>query len=102
MLAHLPAPNEKCLVLKGQPCSQVMALLSGLLERHRPFWRLLHVHGHLCNSLGHYRPGVGWEVVSFLSSFSRNRRKPKGRGRKGVSKAQREEDMLFTGRTRNL
>lgn len=47
-------------------------------------------------------PGVGWEAVSFLSSFSRNRRKPKGRERKSVSKAQREEGMLFTGRTRNL
>lgn len=46
--------------------------------------------------------GMGWEVVSFLSSFSRNRRKPKGREREGVSKAEGEEDMLFTGRTRNL
>lgn len=42
-----------------------------------------------------------WEAVSFLTSFSRNRRKPRGRERKGVSKAERE-DMLFTGRTMNL
>lgn len=45
--------------------------------------------------------GGWWEAVSFLTSFSRNRRKPRGRERKGVSKAERE-DMLFTGRTMNL
>lgn len=33
----------------------------------------------------------------FLSSFSRNRRTPKGRERKGLARLRGEEDMLFTG-----
>lgn len=64
---------------------------------------MFHVHEHLCKIASDTTDlGVGWEAVSFLTSFSRNRRKPRGRERKGVSKAEKGEDMLFTGRTRNL
>lgn len=34
---------------------------------------------------------------SFLSSFSKDRRTPKGRERKGLARLRGEEDMLFTG-----
>lgn len=87
MLAHFPAPNEKCLVLKEQPCSQVTGLpflspvLSCLSERQRPFWQMLRVHGHLCSGLGHYRPtrgGVGSGVFSIL--FLQKQEEAKGKG----------------------
>lgn len=42
--------------------------------------------------------GQGWETrCPFYPLPPPNRRKPKGRERKGISKAEGKEDMLFTG-----
>lgn len=92
MLVHLSAPNEKCLVLNEWPCSQVTDLpfLRPLLWFPRETQTTLAKCVMCMNTCGIALDttdlGGG---VSFLSSFSRNRRKPKGREREGVSKAER-------------
>lgn len=49
------------------------------------------------------RVGLGWESVSILSSSSLNRRKLKGRERRGMSKAERGRRTCYLQAwTRNL
>lgn len=92
MLAHLPAPNEKCLVLKGQACSQVADLpflspvLSCLQRDTEHFGECFMCRNTCAVASDTTDLGVGWEAVFFLSSFSRTRRKLKGRGREGVAR----------------
>lgn len=57
------------------------------------FRQVLRVHEYLWVSLGHYRPGGGFLSVLFLQK----QEDAKGKGEERVSKAEKEEDMLFTG-----
>lgn len=52
----------------------------------------------MCDNLGHVDQGTGvGDQCPFYPLPPPNRRKPKGRERKGISKAEGKEDMLFTG-----
>lgn len=103
---HLLTLNEKCLVLNG-PVHELWTFPSNLNPGEAQTalgecFVCMNMHGITLDTMD---LGWGWgrKAVSFLSSFSPNRRKQKGKERRGISKAERGRRTCYLQAwTRNL